>query len=880
MSADSIREKFLSFFRARKHKIIASDTLAPSDDPTVLFTPAGMNQFKKEFLGLDSGFSRAATCQRCLRTDDLDKVGKTSGHHTFFEMLGNFSFGDYFKEEAIAWAWEFLTRELKINPQRLWVSVYKDDTESYAIWKDKIKVPPEKIIKLGDKENFWPAEAKEKGPNGPCGPCSEIFFDHGKEVGCGRPDCNPSCDCARFVEVWNLVFTQYNRKDGAILEPLPKKNIDTGMGFERLVATLAGVESNFESELFAPIIKEIKSHLNDKSGVSSELLYAVSDHIRAIAFAICDGVLPSNEARGYVIRKLIRKSTLHLQALGIKKPLLFALVPLVADIMQRAYPEIRERQEEISEIVLSEEKGFLNTLRSSPELFEEKFSSFSKKQNPQAAGKIAFQLYDTYGIPLELTRGWLEKKAIDFSRESFDQELAEQKTRSQAYSAMKGEVFSDRDLLLKMKETKFVGYHDCASPAKIIKIFQGSREIKKLEKSAGASIILDKTPFYPESGGQVGDTGIIKKGKNIFEVSDTKKNNKVVLHLGKIKDGSLKPGDEVSASVNLKRRTSIARNHTATHLLQAALRKVLGKHVKQQGSLVAEDRLRFDFTHFKALSQEELSRVEELVNGYILDNSKLVARNMTLGQAKKAQALAFFQEKYAERVRVISVGDFSRELCGGTHLNATGEIGLFKIIQEGSVASGVRRIEAATGNFAYKIVKQQEEVIKDVSELLGVPAERIKGELQKLSLRLKELEKRLATQRNEGLKTSVEKDIQSDSEVINGVKIINTEQPDMDSVRKAVDFIKQKVPEMAVIVSTTGTNLENKILWAVGVTEDLLAKGIDAQKLAKESAPVMGGSGGGRKDLAQGGGTQPENRRKFLDKIKELIKHFYENNPF
>jgi alanyl-tRNA synthetase len=437
---------------------------------------------------------------------------------------------------------------------------------------------------------------------------------------------------------------------------------------------------------------------------------------------------------------------------------------------------------------------------------------------------------------------------------------------------MKGEVFSDQKILFKMKETKFVGYRDHAARAKIVKILQGNREAKKLQKGAEASIILDKTSFYPESGGQVGDTGIIRKGKNIFEVTDTKKNDKIILHLGRVKEGSLKPGDEVGASVDLKRRLSIARNHTATHLLQTALRKVLGKHVKQQGSLVAADRLRFDFTHFKGLSQEELSRVEELVNAYILDNSRLVAQNMTLAQAKKTQALAFFQEKYADRVRVISVGDFSRELCGGTHLNSTGEIGLFKILQEGSVASGVRRIEATTGNFAYKIVKQQEEAIADISLLLGVPADMIKTELEKRNLRLKELEKKLDAQKSEGLKTSIDSAIQSAS-IVKGVKIIITEQQDMNSTRKAIDLIRDKVPQMAIIASSTGTNLGTKILWAIGVTEDLCAKGIDAQDLAREIGSEVGGSGGGRNDFAQGGGIRSQNFPKAVEKIKEVISN-------
>jgi alanyl-tRNA synthetase len=868
MQAEILRTKFLDFFKSKKHTVVDSDSLVPKDDPTVLFTPAGMNQFKRQFMGYGVTFKRAATCQRCLRTGDLEKVGETYGHHTFFEMLGNFSFGDYFKKGAISWAWEFLTDVLKIKKDQLWVSVYKDDDEAYKIWRDLIQVPASKIIKLGDKENFWPSEAKEKGPNGPCGPCSEIFFDWGKDTGCGKPDCDPSCDCGRFVEIWNLVFTQFNRKEGGLLEPLPKKNIDTGMGLERLAAVMQGVRNNFETDLFVPIIKEIESkakQLNEKG-----MVYAIADHARAITFAIFDGVLPSNEARGYVIRKLIRKSTLHLRSLGFTHPYLFKLVPIVAEIMKPYYPELTKRKENISQIIQAEEKNFILSLNSSDILFKERFQGFPQKQSPQEAGKIAFQLYDTYGIPLELTSDWLDKHGINISKEAFDKELIEQKVRSKLQSTMKGDVFGVKDSDYGVKETKFLGYEDYSVKSKILKIIKQNAESKKVSKGDEALIILDKTPFYPESGGQVADTGEFVKGKNIFDVLDTKKAGKAILHIGKVKSGSFKKSDFVEAGINIERRLSIARNHSATHLLQAALRKVLGAHVQQQGSLVAEDRLRFDFTHFKDVNQEELNRIEEVVNGYIISNYKLSTKQAALAQAKKEGALAFFAEKYEGKVRVVSVGEFSKELCGGTHLDSTGQIGLFKIVQEGSVASGIRRIEAVTGAFAYKAVKEEESVIADISSALGVPQDNIAEELRKRLARVKELEKKLSQQKFDSLKTSIDEDINK-KEIINGINFITHVDIDANSVRKAIDLVKEKIKENAVIVSSTGNNLENQVFLAIGVTQGLLDKGIDASKLVKEISEEIGGSGGGRKDFAQAGGSSPQNLENAIRKLKEII---------
>jgi alanyl-tRNA synthetase len=869
MKTDVLRDKFLEFFKSKKHKIVESDSLVPKDDPTVLFTPAGMNQFKKQFLGLITDFRRAASSQRCLRTDDLDKVGKSDYHHTFFEMLGNFSFGDYFKEEAIAWAWEFLTRELKISPEKLWVSVYKDDDQAFNIWKDKIKVPLNKILKLGDRENFWPSSAKEKGPNGPCGPCSEIFFDQGIDKGCKEPNCSPVCDCGRFIEVWNLVFTQFNRKDGAILEPLPQKNIDTGMGLERLAAVMQEVSNNFETDLFKPLLNQIAAGCKPQAAAKNkELLYALADHLRAIVFSIYDGVLPSNEARGYVVRKLIRKSVLHLRQLGINAAFLYKIVPLLADIMKSPYPELIKRRENISDIILAEEKNFINTLDSSHSLLEEKLKS---GLSPDKAGAIAFLLYDTYGIPPELTINWAKKQGIEISKEAFDRELDAQKLRSKSGSAMQGDVFSAQETQLKdIPETKFLGYEKNITSAKISKILKDNQEVQTITEGEVAKIVLGQSVFYAESGGQIADTGIIEDNQNVFEVSDTKSINKVILHIGKVRSGSFKKGDSVQAKIELRRRMAIARNHTATHLLQAALRKVLGLHVKQQGSLVAEDRLRFDFTHFKDIKKEELDRTEEVVNEFIIQNHPVEKKEMTLSQAKECGALAFFAEKYEDNVRVVSAGDISQELCAGTHLDNTGLIGLFKIIHEGSVASGIRRIEAVTGFGAYKMIKEEENILAEVSEILNTAQEKIAQELKKRLKQMKELEKQVSLQRLNSVKSGLDELIQKGAE-INGIKVIaeRIDNADMDLLRKTADLLKEK--ELKV-VAALGSDVASRV-WLVTVTN--LAD-FDVSALIKEIAFEIGGSGGGRKDFAQAGGNKPENLSKALDKFKKLVHNLIE----
>jgi alanyl-tRNA synthetase len=872
MKADILREKFLEFFRNKKHKIVDSDSLVPQADPTVLFTPAGMNQFKKEFMGLGRGIlKRAATAQRCLRTDDLDKVGRTCGHHTFFEMLGNFSFGDYFKQEAISFAWEFLTRTLKIPAGRLWVSVHSQDQESYSIWKDKIKIEPGRILRLGDKENFWPSEAREKGPNGPCGPCSEIFFDWGKQRGCRRAQCNPACNCGRFVEVWNLVFTQFDRKPNGRLDTLPQKNIDTGMGLERLCAIMQGVYSNFETDLFKPIIEEIVSGIRYQvSGIGQ--VYAVADHIRAITFAIYDGVLPSNEERGYVVRKLIRKSSLHLRNLGLKAPFLYKLAPEVACVMRRPYPDLFRRKENISQIILSEERAFLSILDSSASIFEDKFRGFLQTQRcAQEAGEIAFYLYDTFGIPLEMSQKFAKEKGFQISEEVFECRLSQQRQRSKEKSLIKKEVFGDSGFFdLPQRKTRFLGYKNYENEAKILRIVKDGRSVKKITQPEAGLIILDATVFYPESGGQIADIGQISKRGGIFEVEYVYKRDSVIIHKGRVKKGSFSQSDTVFCKIGRQRRLAIARNHTATHILQAVLRQVLGEHIRQFGSLVAEDRLRFDFTHFESINQQILYRIEELVNQRIRDNVPVVVQEVSLSQARKKKALAFFDSKYGKKVRLVSIGDYSRELCAGTHLKATGQIGLFKIISQESVAQGIRRIEAQTGESAYQGFRQAEEIICAMADILKVPPEQVVSQLEKQLMHTKDLERQLQAFRHRELIFSLEGAVNRAKNIAT-IKFIYKFMPgySIAAIRSGIDFLKQRLSEGGIIVLSTLS--EEKFFLAVGITSDLTQKGWDAAALVKKISVLFGGSGGGRKDFAQSGGRDTRRLEDIEAQVEKII---------
>jgi len=868
MKADVIRNSFLEFFRANNHQIVPSDSLVPRNDPTVLFTPAGMNQFKEDFLSPQPRFKRAASCQRCLRMDDLDKVGKTSYHHTFFEMLGNFSFGNYFKKEAIKFAWEFLTEVLKINPQKLWVSVYIDDDEAYKIWNGNIKIPVHKIIRLDDSSNFWPAEVKTKGPNGPCGPCSEIFFDRGDNFGCGKSSCSVGCGCGRFVEVWNLVFTQFNRQEDGTLNPLPKKNIDTGMGLERLSALLQGVESNFKTDLFSPIIDEIVAHIDNRDGGAIwDNLCAIADHIRAITFAIYDGVYPSNEERGYIVRKLIRKSVMHLKKVKINKPFLYSLVPIVAEIMKDPYPELDAKKENISQIILTEEKNYLSILSSAQSILNNTFADFLKNKSDEIeAARCAFKLYDTYGIPLEITQEFAKQNNFTLNLQEFNRLLSEQRKLSQEKTLTEKVIFKDQGFFKKITTTKFLGYQKTETEAKVLKIFESEDKTE---------VILDRTVFYPESGGQVADTGIIQKGNCVFKVKDTQKKDKFIVHIGEFQGNRFKEKDTVLAKIDQERRKAIARNHTATHLLQFALRKILGEHVKQQGSYVGENYLRFDFSHFKPLSFSDIMRIEQQVNKCILNNDKVIKKEMTFEQAKRINALAFFEEKYDRYVRVVSIGDYSKELCAGTHLDFTAEIGIFKIVSFSSVAQGIKRIEAITGSSAYENITEQTHLIQDISMLLKTNPDNLLSQCEKKLTYIKELEKKIESIQFEYIKVLLEESLLK-AEEWQGIKIIYKIIPDTQPavLRKAVDLIKQNTQKAVIFLVSPQ---KDTVFIVVGVTPSLVKMGLNADKLIKQISKHIGGNGAGREDFAQGSGKDLKELDLLYLKFKEILKT-YENN--
>lgn len=885
MTTDELRKLFLSFFESKDHPIIPSDSLIPKDDPTVLFTSAGMNQFKDYFLGKRKDMKRAASCQKCLRTGDIDNVGKTPAHHTFFEMLGNFSFGDYFKEEAIAWAWEFMTKVLGIKENDLWVSVYKDDEEAFRIWKDKIVVPTSKIIKFGAKENFWPSNAPEEGPNGPCGPCSEIYVDRGEKFGCGKPDCKPGCECGRFVEVWNLVFTQFNRAGVNRLEPLPSKNIDTGMGLERLASVMQNVGTNFEIDILAPLVKAILEEIEDpkllnyaqseKEGRSH--LNAIADHIRAIVFCIADGVLPSNTSRGYVLRMLVRRSLVHGKFLSFDKPFLYKLVDAVVRTMKGGYPEIEARRENISLIVKSEEEKFLQIsedVRADLELLAENLKSKGKDTIP---GERIFYFHDTRGLPIELIKEFAADEGFKLDLKGYERLMEEQRRKSRGAAKTTGEIFAETLTTMVASagiKTEFGGYEKLETDATIKAIVKENKLLDSVSAPAEIAVILDVTPFYGEAGGQVGDTGVIE-GKNFkVEVYDTKLIEKTQLHLGKLIEGSIKTGDRCKAAVDKKRRLAIARHHTATHLLQSALRKVLGPHVQQSGSLVAPDRLRFDFTHFKQVNAEQLKRIEEIVNEYIRQNTPLRAEVMEIDEAKKSGAIALFGEKYDKQVRVISMADISKELCGGTHLKATGEIGIFKITGEESVAAGLRRIEAIAGEVAYKRIKESEESLKAIADSLRIDPSKLPEQIETLLSQIKELEKKLKNVEAANLRNKA-KELESAKELLDNKTYLIVRRIDgfaPDTLVNLTDEIKSVMVQNSV--SILGTSFEGKVFLVVGLTSDLVKKGMDARAIIGRVSKIVSGGGGGRPDLAQAGGKEVSKLDEALQAGREAVKEF------
>jgi alanyl-tRNA synthetase len=858
MTTNEIRSKFLDFFKSKGHSIIASDSLVPKDDPTVLFTTAGMQQFKPQFLGHIDGFIRAATCQKCLRTDDLDVVGKTDFHHTFFEMLGNFSFGDYFKKDAIHWAWEFLTSELKLPKDKLWVSVYQEDTEAYGIWANEIKVPKDRIIKLGDKSNFWPSNARLNGPNGPCGPCSEIFYDYGVNPKCPKGKaCDPDCSCGRFSEVWNLVFTQFNRKDGGVLEPLPAKNIDTGMGLERLAAVVQGKKSNYETDNFAAILKVVKDAFAANGAKATESEYRIiADHMRAVTVGIADGVMPSNEGRGYVMRKLIvDMSDLAIKA-GIEKPIIYSFIGVVIECLKGPYPEISGKANEIKDIIRRIEDLFIKARREKiPRLIENYHSimntAAARSGNIRELGTFIFFMRDTEGLTLETIKSVLIQEGISVedledTYKVYEKLMKEQQERSRSGSKMTGDVYVNQDFSLNVPKTEFLGYKEIKADVKVLKVTYKEDRIFQ--------IILDRTPFYAEAGGQVGDTGYIQGPNGKMCVDDTKKINDIYIHYGVI-EGEIKEGDIVQAVIDEPRRRAIMRNHTATHLLQSALRETLGTHIKQQGSLVEEGRLRFDFTHPMGIKAVEMKKIENRLNEFISRADKVITEVLALEEAKKRGALAFFAEKYGQTVRVVSIGDYSKEFCGGTHVSSTGDIEVMKIVSEGSVAQGIRRVEALTGK-------------KAVGDFLSKKAQEAAAieEVQ----RKKQLEKENQMVYFEKLKSNVDEMIKS-GENIKGANLIirSLENIDIALLRKLSDLLKQKVQSGIFILGAKDSENASLIL---SVTDDLVARGIKANELMNQITPLMDGSGGGKPQLAQAGSKKPQKLDGALAQAREIVK--------
>lgn len=849
MTANEIRRKFLDFFASKEHKIIPSDSVVPKDDPTVLFTTAGMQQFKRQFLGQIDDYTRAASSQKCLRTDDLDKVGRTPYHHTFFEMLGNFSFGDYFKKEAIEWGWEFLTKALRLPAEKFWVSVYKDDTEAEEIWLKNIGIPKQKLVKLGDKSNFWPAEAKEKGPNGPCGPCSEIFYDYGVNPDCPKGDqCDPDCSCGRFSEVWNLVFTQFNRKEGGALEPLPNKNIDTGMGFERLVAVVQGKKNNFETDLFEPIFEETAKL---RLAVSETERRIIADHIRAIVFGISDGVIPSNEGRGYVIKKLIIDITDIVLRNNGKDPVIHKLVPAVVTAMGHPYPELKEKQQNIQQIVRKIEEAYIYVRETRvPELARK----LQGTQDPQKIGELFFVYRDTYGLPLETILTVAKEKFPDGEKgpvvrqalQVYDTKMLQQKDRSRAGSKMTGDVFAHADLDLNIPKTEFLGYTEKEGTAKILKIFVDNAEQNRAVEGDEVKIVLDRTPFYAESGGQVGDTGFIKKNGASIRIEDTQKIADVFIHTGTVEQGEFLRNDTVDTGIDFDRRMSIMRNHTATHLLQAALRRVLGSHVQQQGSLVAEDRLRFDFTHPQAVSKEQIDEIKNIVNTWINADDAVQTREMSIEEARKSGALAFFAEKYGQKVRVLSIGDYSKEFCGGTHLKNTKEIRRFAITKEGSVAQGIRRLEARTGKGAEEFLSQQERDAEEQRKAQETKAREARAQKAKVADILREI-----------TKNKLEKI--EDKNKPHAVVYMIKEPVGNETLRSLSDSVKQNFRSAAVVLGSGDGYV------VAAVTDDLVKQNIKANEIVNEFNRMTGGRGGGRPQFAQAG-------TKNLDKMSEAIQ--------
>jgi len=853
MTVSELRQAFLAYFASKGHTIVPSSPLVPANDPTLLFTNAGMVQFKDTFLGLEPrNYIRATTCQRCVRAggkhNDLENVGYTARHHTFFEMLGNFSFGDYFKREAIQFAWEFLTEVVKLPAEKLWITVYEQDDEAADIWLQEIQVDPARFSRCGETDNFW-----SMGDTGPCGPCSEIFYDHGSEIA-GGPPGTPEADGDRYIEIWNLVFMQFNRDTQGNITPLPKPSVDTGMGLERLAAVLQKVHNNYDIDLFKNLIKDIAT-LANCDDLTNNSLRVIADHIRACSFLIIDGIIPANEGRGYVLRRIIRRAIRHGHKLGLREPFFYNLVSFLEQQMGTAYPELAKNQELVARILKQEEERFDDTLDRGMGLLEQEIANLTDNT---LSGKLIFKLYDTYGFPTDLTADIARERDLNIDMDGFEAEMAQQRSRSSVASQFDldmSQTNQHTDL-----ESKFIGYELISDTGLVTAIFHDGKAVEMLKSGQAGQIILQQTPFYAESGGQIGDQGQIFACNVMFVVDDTKKMGQAHVHIGKMSSGTIQIGEQLQTQVNVQSRLATARNHTATHLLHAALRQVLGEHVKQKGSLVAMARLRFDFAHFEPITSNQLTQIERIVNQQILLNISVQTDVMDLEAAMNSGAMALFGEKYSEQVRVLSIGEFSTELCGGIHVKQIGDIGLFKIVAETGIAAGVRRIEAVTGNYALDWVTNAETTLQNISNSLKTNQESVEERVGQLLEQNRGLEKELASLQSK-LASNQGNDLLSKAIEIKGIKLLvaSLDNVDMKQLRTTVDQIK-----LATGVILLAGVKAGKISLVAAVTPNLIDK-IKAGELMQYVATQVGGKGGGRPNMAQGGGSE-------LDKLPAALQ--------
>jgi len=870
LTVHDLRSSFIKFFEERNHKIVSSSSLVPKDDPSLLFTTAGMVQFKPMFAGtIDLEYTRAASIQKCLRTSDLENVGKTKRHLTLFEMLGNFSFGDYFKDEAIEFAWDYSTKVIGFDPEKIWISIYKDDDEAFEIWNKKIGVAPDKIVRLGKKDNFWgPA-----GATGACGPCSELHYDRGPEYGCEDENCKPGCECERFLEYWNLVFNQFFQNESGNLNPLPKTGIDTGMGLERLATLVQDVDSVYETDEFKKLIDIISKEAGvSYEGKNIDAIHIIAEHSRAITFAMSDGIYPSNDGRGYVLRRILRRALRYSRQLGIKEPFIYKMVDHIVELMGEFYPEIVDSAKNVKSVIEGEEKRFLDTLDNGLDRLNEIINNPLTQSSKTIKGSDAFTLYDTFGFPLEMTIEMAEEKSLSVDVDGFNNQMEAQKARGkESWKGTDNNLEKAFEDIAKVTgDTKFLGYDSMKAQNSIAVLYKGSEKSDQLQSGDEGLIVLKETPFYGESGGQVGDIGVIETSDALFRVTDTKKYNKTIIHLGTVEKGTFKIDQKITAAVDVVNRNLIRANHTATHLLQAALRSVLGDHVKQAGSIVASDRMRFDFSHFQAMTDKDINDVEAIVNNAVWGNQTVDTKIMNIDEAVKEGAMAVFDEKYDDVVRVVTVPGISKELCGGTHVSSTGEIGVFKILKEASPGAGVRRIEAVTLKGLLDRFNSHNEIINNLSASMKAEDSEILEKVETLTKKNRALEKEIDKLKQQSVTADLGSLISS-AQDINGTKIIAQSFKDVDVnlLRNLSDDIRSKEQDSVVLF---GAQSGDKALLLFAATKKAVEKGLHCGNIIKEAAQIVGGGGGGRPDMAQAGGKNPANLEEAISKAQSIAK--------